>query len=333
VTFTEKIIDSNRIEILDISAFKREKQLQLQNTSAYNWIDQVTLMKTDSYLFITKNPEHYFVLEKIKKLEVKPLLDFVDEDGIQRGVSPDLKQAFIVTEKDVVDYNLEKEKIKKVLTGGKQVKRYLIENTGLLLIYTNREDNFKRIPNICRYIEQYKKEITCKEVREGKHSLYSLHRAREERIFLKKEKLIGVITEDEIILALDTEQTFATDGLYLFGLKNLNVKFVMGVLNSKLFVFIYRLISMETGRTLAQVKPTTLNDLPLIYKPDKQLHDEIVKLVDTMLSLNKEKQQTTLSEKLERLQHRIQYTDAKINQLVYQLYGLTEAEIAMVEKS
>jgi hypothetical protein len=52
-----------------------------------------------------------------------------------------------------------------------------------------------------------------------------------------------------------------------------------------------------------------------------------------MLSLNNEKQQTTLPEKLESLQHRIQYTDAKINGLVYQLYGLTEDEIAMVEKS
>jgi ATP-dependent Clp protease ATP-binding subunit ClpA len=73
---------------------------------------------------------------------------------------------------------------------------------------------------------------------------------------------------------------------------------------------------METGMMLAQVKPTTLNYIPIRYSPEKQLHDEIVKLVDTMLSLNKEKQQTTLPEKLENLQHRIQYTDAKINQLV-----------------
>ncbi len=50
-----------------------------------------------------------------------------------------------------------------------------------------------------------------------------------------------------------------------------------------------------------------------------------------MLTLNKEKQQTTLSEKQEQLQHRIHYTDDKINKLVYELYGLTEEEINIIE--
>jgi len=50
------------------------------------------------------------------------------------------------------------------LTGGKQVKRYDIDRPDLLLIYTGREDDFRRLPNICSYIDQFKKEITCKEV-------------------------------------------------------------------------------------------------------------------------------------------------------------------------
>ena len=52
-----------------------------------------------------------------------------------------------------------------------------------------------------------------------------------------------------------------------------------------------------------------------------------------MLSLNNKKQQTTLPEKLEQLQHRINHTDDKINKLVYELYGLTEEEIKIVEGS
>jgi hypothetical protein len=50
-----------------------------------------------------------------------------------------------------------------------------------------------------------------------------------------------------------------------------------------------------------------------------------------MLVLNNQKQTTTLSEKLEQLNHRIAYTDDKINKLVYELYGLTEEEVAIVE--
>ncbi len=66
-------------------------------------------------------------------------------------------------------------------------------------------------------------------------------------------------------------------------------------------------------------------------KNEKSLHDEIVNLVETMLQLNKEKQQTTTPDKLEQLNTRIKYTDDKINKLVYQLYGLSEEEIGIVE--
>jgi len=54
-------------------------------------------------------------------------------------------------------------------------------------------------------------------------------------------------------------------------------------------------------------------------------------LVDTMLSLNQQKQTITNSETLERLNQRIAYTDDKINNLVYELYGLSEEEVRIVE--
>ena len=50
-----------------------------------------------------------------------------------------------------------------------------------------------------------------------------------------------------------------------------------------------------------------------------------------MLQLNKEKQQTTTPDNLDQLNTRIKYTDDKINKLVYQLYGLSEEEIGIVE--
>ncbi|MEJ7675016.1 MAG: hypothetical protein WKF59_20525 [Chitinophagaceae bacterium] len=65
-------------------------------------------------------------------------------------------------------------------------------------------------------------------------------------------------------------------------------------------------------------------------KTEKLLHDEIVKQVETMLELNKQKQTTTLSEKLDQLNQRIAYTDDKINKLVYQIYELTDEEIKIV---
>jgi hypothetical protein len=53
--------------------------------------------------------------------------------------------------------------------------------------------------------------------------------------------------------------------------------------------------------------------------------------VETMLQLNKDLQSATLPEQKEQLKARIDYTDKKIDKLVYELYGLTEEEIKIVE--
>ena len=51
-----------------------------------------------------------------------------------------------------------------------------------------------------------------------------------------------------------------------------------------------------------------------------------------MLQLNKDLQTATLPEQKKHIKARIDYTDKKkIDKLVYQLYGLTEEEIKIVE--
>ena len=64
---------------------------------------------------------------------------------------------------------------------------------------------------------------------------------------------------------------------------------------------------------------------------EKLLHDEIVKLVETMLQLQKEKQAATLPDMAQQIEQRITYTDDKINEKVYTLYGLTADEIKIIE--
>jgi hypothetical protein len=199
-------------------------------------------------------------------------------------------------------------------------------------------DNPKMFPNICDFIAQFKKRITCKEVRDHKHSLYALHRARDERIFLKNTKLVGVITEDEPILARDDSQLLATDGVYLFGVKPpVNPNYVLAVLNSRLMRFLYRLAATETNRVLAQVKPAVLGTLP-IHRIESSnpgevgTHDRIVKLVERMLELNEKKHSDKLApSQLDRVEREIAAADEQIDDLVYRLYGITDQERKLIE--
>ena len=96
---------------------------------------------------------------------------------------------------------------------------------------------------------------------------------------------------------------------------------------------LYRVLSSEKGRALAQVKPTVLYQLPIIDLNTLDFSfinkfDQLILLI-TELKFNI----TTTKTPAERtaLERQIQNTDTQIDQLVYQLYGLTEDEIKIVE--
>ena len=64
---------------------------------------------------------------------------------------------------------------------------------------------------------------------------------------------------------------------------------------------------------------------------DKARHDSMVALVTLMLDLNKRLQDARLEQEKTLLARQIEATDAAIDKLVYELYGLTEEEIGIVE--
>ncbi len=340
IVLEQSLSKEHLVKVADFSdTTKLEKQIHLSNNELLNEYRQQIIFDLPGCLLITNNIDHYAIWTKVKNIKHKILEDIVDSDGIQRGVSPDLKEAFIVDSETAIRWNLEKSRLRKVLTGGRQVDRYFIEHPDLLLIYTSRNDDFRTLPNICKFIDQFKENISCTEVKEHKHPLYALHRPRVEDIFIKKTKLLGVITADRIILALDNDQTFVSDGLYLFSTcDEYNPHYLMGVLNSKLFVFIYRLLTLESGRVLAQVKPTVLKQLPIraidFDNPhDRSAHERLVALVQKMLTLHQQLAKAKTPQDTNLLQRQITATDRLIDQLVYTLYNLTDEEISLIEKT
>ena len=67
---------------------------------------------------------------------------------------------------------------------------------------------------------------------------------------------------------------------------------------------------------------------------DKARHDKMVELVDRMLELNKQKHSGKLApSQVERVDREIAATDAEIDNLVYELYGIAHEERQIVEGS
>jgi branched-subunit amino acid transport protein len=269
-------------------------------------------------VFATRNFEGYNLLNRFNQ---SFLFDLIDNDGIQRGISPDLKEAFIVEEATIKEYSLESDYLFPTVTGGRDVNKYLAVDIGKRIIYTKKTDSEKDIVNIIQFITNFKSRITCTEVKQGKHPFWALHRAREKSIFDKNEKILGVITSDKISVSLDTNKLYPTDGMYLFSSNGTYSNyFLIGLLNSKLLTYFYRLVSMEENRTLAQIKPSVLQNLPVSMEFNK----EIVMLVESKTKeiINKTKSNEPIED-----------YENEINRLVYQLYNLTDEEIETIEES
>jgi hypothetical protein len=64
---------------------------------------------------------------------------------------------------------------------------------------------------------------------------------------------------------------------------------------------------------------------------DKIKHDRLVRLVEAMLQLHPRLAAAQTAHDREMIQRQIDATDKQIDALVYQLYGLTDEEIKIVE--
>lgn len=64
---------------------------------------------------------------------------------------------------------------------------------------------------------------------------------------------------------------------------------------------------------------------------DATRHDKMVALVERMLELHKKLADASIPADRELYERQIEVTDRRIDELVYELYGMTEEEIAILE--
>ncbi len=145
-------------------------------------------------------------------------------------------------------------------------------------------------------------------------------------------------TGDKIIATYDDSGIFPEQSLYfLFNPRTkIEFKFILGVLNSRLLSAYYQTRSLTNRRSIAQVKKVDLDQLPIPLLnvsafEHRGQHDQMVSLVERMLDLHKRLTATKSPDDKTRLQRQIDATDREIDSLVYDLYGLSEEEIAIME--
>ena len=122
----------------------------------------------------------------------------------------------------------------------------------------------------------------------------------------------------------------------LENISNLDTKFILAILNSKLISwYAYRFIYSKAIMTMQFDNPTTsripMPSVDLTKKSDKEVHDKLVKLVDSIIAINKKWVGENNPNTKEILERQVRALDGEIDRLVYGLYGLSDNEIRIIE--
>ncbi len=268
-------------------------------------------------------------------------------------------------------------------------------------VVTGNDSEFLTIQKISN---EYKKATRGKDIKKYSNLIANefvyynkekLLRARDEQIFLSKEKLLMQMINIEFVLTYDSNQFYNLGTTYAITGKstnNLNLKYLLTTLNSKLISYYYKKKFTNESTLTNAISTKNLFNIPIrvLSNSDQQ---PFIEKADIMLSLNKELQELaqkvqrtltrehaplmmdnglpkklqewyglsfaeflkelekkkvklSLSQKSEweeyflqeqqkavALKTQIDSTDKEIDQMVYELYGLTEDEISIIENS
>jgi len=295
-----------------VMIFKKERNKLDRDKNVIDVIVNNESKKIDQKLFY-ENKDYKFNLYFDKQnISLKKKLD---SSSIKLGELLEIHEGIHsgnIRDKLFIDSSISND-CQKLLFKGTEVNRYLERWSG-------------------KYVN-YNKEI----IKKDKNEYANLGK----REYFINRKILVRRTGDRILATIDENNYFASNNFFVLYKKDkkkqvdLNLKYILAILNSKIGTWYFLTIQPRRGKLFAEIKINHLTEIPvpIINSPTKkEIYANITKLVDKILDLNREiKKIVENSEKWNRLKSEIESADKKIDEEVYKLYSLTLDEIKIVE--
>lgn len=290
----------------------------------------ISKLTNDNWILSSKNNKE--ILEKISK---QTTLSKIAKCSY--GIVSGADSVFIVNENLIESENLEKGSLLPLIRAN-NCKRYNYANFDLRIIYPFKyhegatillqQDEFKdKFPNTFNYLVSRKELL--EERKDSRKTFvdsnkwYSLTRFGQLEIF-KKEKIVFPGEQKIPKFSIDINQS-GYSGARVFAItlneNEINLKYLLAILNSKVITFVIHSTFPIKAGGYYSMSSTFVEKLPIIQLSASNQQPFIDK-VDQILSLKKDNPEVDTTA-LER----------EIDTLVYQLYNLTDEEIAIVEEA
>lgn len=308
----EKFLLKNKSDnyVYYISNIDRKKYIEDSNiVFLNNIIDTITtkIKLQENFKFLADeitngiHPHHAIVTQKMLE-QLKN--NYKIGDGI-----------FVLTDNEIkkLSLNEDEKKLLKPLYESELLTKYTYKKDNhKYIIYTDSSfkdiSQMKEYPILKKHLDNFKEVIT------SDNKPYGLHRARKEEFFIENKIVSLRKTSEPYFCYLDKPSYFMAE-FYILKTDRINMKYLTGLLNSKLVAFWLRYMGKMQGSNY-QIDKEPLMNIPLKIA-DENIENKIIDLVDEIIELKKLNKDT-------------QYLEEKIDEMVYDLYELTEEERELI---
>lgn len=266
------------------------------------------------------------MLSIINKIEEKGTLLSDWDITINFGIKTGYNQAFIIDEKkknELISADPQSADIIKPLLRGRDIQKYTADSVVNWVIGTfpSKKIDIENYPSIKDYLSSFGKRIhQTGEKGSRKKTSHKWYETQDNIAFWQdfdQPKLIWKRIGSILRFCYDETGAYCLDSTCIA--TGSKVKFLTAVLNSKLCNMELFRLSPKTGTGDLIISVQALNPIRIPI-PNEEQETEVCVILDEIIELKKSDADTT-------------HLESQIDQLVYELYDLTEEEIAIVENS
>ena len=307
---------------LDCTEFKREFVQRQSDFGHYpqDYLGEGEWSFADLFQLLLK--------EKIEKR--KTVLKELDGVKVYRGVTTGYNPAFIITDEqrdNLIKEDPKSSEVIKNMLQGRNIRKWYYNESDENLIFTRKGTDIELYPAVKAHLFNFfnklkpKTETDSSEGRKpGNYKWFEiLDNTAYYREFEKSEKIIWGLTADKWAYTLDTEQHYLPSNAYILTSDTIPIRFILGLLNSKLLHYYFGFIGVMTAGGAYTLKAATIEAFPIAIGTREQ-QKEIAAKVESILNAKAKDKQADVSS-----------IESEIDHLVYNLYGLSDNEIKIVE--
>lgn len=199
------------------------------------------------------------------------------------------------------------------------IDKYYLKINDKEIIYITKNNYKDDAPQIISHLKKFKPIMEDRrENKNGRLEYYHLHWPRDEFFFAKGPKILSVRKCDNPTFLYLEDEAYVMMAVNVIRSPRINLKYLSGLLNSKLIAFWLKHRGKMQGNNYQIDKEPILN-LPII-KPSENETNKIALLVDKILKIKQQNPDSDTSS-----------LENEIDELVYGLYGLSEEEREVIK--